>query len=208
MPGAAIRPRVWLACEGQVQGLSVDGRGRIGGVLALQDTAKPFSVEVKAAVGQTKASAAGTLTNPMHLGALDLRLTLSGASMADLYPLIGRRPAGHRRRYSTDGHLIGRLNAHARRGLRVPRLQRQGGRRRHTRGPDLHQQQAAATVARRSSPRLLLRFADLGPLVGADTGKEAAASRRRTAPRWRRAVTGIRPGRRPERQGAVGPAAG
>ncbi|WP_163591804.1 AsmA family protein, partial [Klebsiella pneumoniae] len=45
---------------------------------------------------------------PLNLGALDLRLKLSGTSMANLYPLTGitlpDTPA-----YSTDGHLLARL---------------------------------------------------------------------------------------------------
>ncbi len=32
---------------------------------------------------------AGTLTDPQNLGALDLRLKLSGASLSNLYPLTG-----------------------------------------------------------------------------------------------------------------------
>ncbi|OZI62054.1 AsmA family protein [Bordetella genomosp. 11] len=158
----------WRA-KGKYKGLEVDGQGRIGGVLAMQDTAKPFPVEVKAAVGQTKASATGTLTDPMHLGALDLRLTLSGASMADLYPLIGvalpDTPP-----YSTDGHLVGRLNEPQGAVYEYRDFNGKVG------DSDIHGDLTFTNGKPR--PRLqgqftsnLLRFADLGPLVGADTGK-------------------------------------
>lgn len=59
-------------------------------------------------IGGTKAAVAGTTTDPVGLGALDLRLKLSGRSMAQLYPLTGvtlpDTPP-----YATDGHLVARL---------------------------------------------------------------------------------------------------
>ncbi|CAM3765227.1 AsmA domain-containing protein [Bordetella sputigena] len=158
----------WQA-KGKYKGLPVDAQGRVGGVLALQDADKPFPLEVKAALGHTKASAEGTLTNPMHLGALDLRLTLSGDSMADLYPLIGvalpDTPP-----YSTDGRLVGRLNEPQGAVYEYRAFNGKVG------DSDIHGDLTFTNSKPR--PRLqgqftsnLLRFADLGPLVGADTGK-------------------------------------
>lgn len=110
----------------------------------------------------------GTLTDPLQLGALDLRLKLSGASMANLYPLTGvtlpDTPP-----YSTDGHL-------------QARLREAGGPVFHYRGfngkvgnSDLHGDISFALRAPR--PKLsgqlssrLLRMADLGPLIGVQSG--------------------------------------
>lgn len=160
----------WQA-SGKYKGLPVDGQGRVGGMLALQDANRPFPLELKVAVGQTKASAIGTLTNPMHLGALDLRLTLSGASMADLYPLIGvalpDTPP-----YSTDGRLVARLQDPQGAVYEYRGFNGKLG------DSDLHGD--VMYTASKPRPRLqgqftsnLLRFADLGPLVGADTGKDS-----------------------------------
>jgi uncharacterized protein involved in outer membrane biogenesis len=126
-------------------------------------------LEVKVSTGQTKATAVGTLTNPMHLGALDLRLTLAGASMADLYPLTGvalpDTPP-----YSTDGHLLARLNAPEGAVFEYRDFNGKVG------NSDIHGD--VSYTASKPRPRLqgqltsnLLRFDDLGPLVGADTGK-------------------------------------
>jgi uncharacterized protein involved in outer membrane biogenesis len=158
----------WQA-KGKYKGLAVNAQGRIGGVLALQDADKPFPLEVKAALGQTKASATGTVTNPMDLGAVDLRLSLSGASMADLFPLVGvalpDTPP-----YSTDGHLVGRLNAPQGAVYEYRSFNGKVG------DSDIHGDLTFTNSKPR--PRLqgqltsnLLRFADLGPLIGADTGK-------------------------------------
>ena len=60
-------------------------------------------------IADTSIALAGTLTDPLNLGALDLRLKLAGASLGNLYPLTGvtlpDSPA-----YSTDGHLIAKLH--------------------------------------------------------------------------------------------------
>ncbi|OZI20005.1 AsmA family protein [Bordetella genomosp. 9] len=168
-PGASDAYVFGWQAKGKYKGLPVDAQGKVGGVLALQDTDKPFPLEVKAALGHTKASAVGTLTNPTHLGALDLRLTLSGASMADLFPLIGvalpDTPP-----YSTDGRLVGRLNEPQGAVYEYRGFNGKVG------DSDIHGDLTFTDSKPR--PRLqgqftsnLLRFADLGPLVGADTGK-------------------------------------
>ena len=77
-------------------------------MLAMQDASQPFPVQADLSVGGTRAAVVGTLRDPASLAALDLRLKLSGGSMAQLYPLTGvtlpDTPP-----YSTDGHLVARL---------------------------------------------------------------------------------------------------
>ncbi|MGP1665812.1 MAG: AsmA family protein, partial [Rhodanobacter sp.] len=98
-----------LKVKGRYHGQTLDGSGKIGGLLALQDAAKPFPLQAQVNVADTRIAVAGTLTDPLNLGALDLRLKLAGASLGNLYPLTGLTlpdsPA-----YSTDGRLIAQLH--------------------------------------------------------------------------------------------------
>ena len=98
-----------LKVKGQYHGQKLAGTGKIGGLLALQDAAKPFPLQAQVKIADTSIALAGTLTDPLNLGALDLRLKLSGSSLGNLYPLTGvtlpDSPA-----YSTDGHLIAKLH--------------------------------------------------------------------------------------------------
>ncbi|MFD4840425.1 AsmA family protein [Achromobacter sp. NPDC058515] len=182
--GSAPRPRDYVfgwKVDGKYKGLATKGEGKVGGMLALQDASQPFPVQADVAIGGTKASVAGTLTDPVNLGALDLRLKLSGASMAQLYPLTGvtlpDTPP-----YSTDGHL-------------VAKLQNPGGAVFDYKGfngkvgnSDLHGDIAFALGSPR--PKLtgklsskLLRMADLGPLIGVPSGgAPAAADKAKDAP--------------------------
>ncbi|CAB3673542.1 MAG: AsmA family protein [Achromobacter pulmonis] len=154
---------------GRYKGLPAKGEGKVGGMLALQEPRQPFPVQAEVTIGGTRAAVAGTLTDPVNLGALDLRLRLSGGSMAQLYPLTGvtlpDTPP-----YSTDGHLVARLrNA----GGAVFDYRDFNGR---VGDSDLHGDVSFSLAAPR--PRLTgklssrqLRMADLGPLIGVQSGK-------------------------------------
>ena len=98
--------------SGKYKDQPVKGEGKVGGMLAMQDASQPFPVQADLSVGGTRAAVVGTLRDPASLAALDLRLKLSGGSMAQLYPLTGvtlpDTPP-----YSTDGHLVARRGARA-----------------------------------------------------------------------------------------------
>jgi uncharacterized protein involved in outer membrane biogenesis len=153
----------WKA-TGRYRGLPFKGEGQIGGMLALQNAKLPFPIQAKVEVGRTRASIAGTLTDPKNLGALNLRLSLSGASMADLFPLTGvalpDTPA-----YSTDGRLIASLRGKAGPLFAYRDFNGRVGR------SDLHG--TLRFALRPPRPKLIgqvwsnqLRMADLGPLIG------------------------------------------
>ncbi|HEX7750370.1 MAG TPA: AsmA family protein [Bordetella sp.] len=153
----------WKA-TGRYRGLPFKGEGQIGGMLALQNAKLPFPIQAKVEVGRTRASVVGTLTDPKNLGALNLHLSLSGASMADLFPLTGvalpDTPA-----YSTDGRLIASL-----RGKIGPVFSYRDFNGRVGQS-DLHG--TLRFTLRPPRPRLVgqvwsnqLRMADLGPLIG------------------------------------------
>ncbi|MFT4197739.1 MAG: AsmA family protein [Pseudoxanthomonas sp.] len=63
--------------------------GRIQSPLDLVDSERPYRIDLQARAGATRAAASGQLVDPLHLGGIDARMTLSGQSMADLFPLIG-----------------------------------------------------------------------------------------------------------------------
>ena len=155
--------------SGSYQGSKFEGHGKTGAVLALQDTSKPFPLQADMHIGDSHIALVGTLTDPLHVGALDLRLWLSGSSMAKLYPLTGitlpDTPP-----YATEGHLKATL---AKKGSRYSYQDFRG----RVGGSDLAGSLLFVTGGAR--PELsgdlhskLLQFADLAPLIGADSNAE------------------------------------
>lgn len=162
-----------LKAQGRYKGQAVAGTGKIGGLLALQDASQPFPLQADVRIGDTHAALAGTLTDPRNLGALDLRLKLSGSSLGNLYPLTGvtlpDTPA-----YSTDGHLSANLNAPEGARFNYENFNGKIG------DSDIHGD--LAFVASQPRPRLAgklvsnqLLFKDLAPLIGADSNSEQKA---------------------------------
>jgi uncharacterized protein involved in outer membrane biogenesis len=147
------------------------GSGRAGAVLSLQQDKKPYSLQASVQIGTTRIDVAGTLTKPDALAALDLRLKLSGASMAHLYPITGitlpNTPP-----FSTEGHLVGKLDKAGGRWLYE-----------HFKG-SVGESDIGGTLEYISQqPRPLLRgqvqsnqlrLADLAPLIGADSNANKA----------------------------------
>lgn len=159
----------WQA-KGRYKEQALSRAGRIGGLLALQDARLPFPVQADVRAGTTRVQVAGTLTDPKNLGALDLRLRLSGASLGNLYPLTGvtlpDTPA-----YSTDGRLVAQLQDADGPLFRYEKFNGRIG------DSDIHGD--LTFVARQPRPKLSgtlvsnqLRFADLAPLIGADSNAE------------------------------------
>ncbi|MCD9027526.1 AsmA family protein [Luteimonas sp. BDR2-5] len=57
--------------------------------LELQDTDKPYRIDLRARAGATRAHARGTLVDPLQLRDFDLQFALSGQNLEHLYPLVG-----------------------------------------------------------------------------------------------------------------------
>lgn len=183
--GSAPAPRDYLFgwnVDGKFKGLPTKGEGKVGGMLALQDPKQPFPLQADVAIGGTRAAVAGTLTDPVHLGALDLQLKLSGSSMSQLYPLTGvtlpDTPP-----YSTDGHLVAKLQNPGGAVFEYKNFNGKVG------NSDLHGDVTFALGAPR--PKLtgklsskLLRMDDLGPLIGVPSGggSRAAVDKSKDAP--------------------------
>ncbi len=162
----------WNA-EGRYGGQQVSGEGRVGGLLALQDAAQPFPLQVDLRAGKTRVTVEGTLSDPRNLGALDLRLRLSGDSLGNLYPLIGVT-LPDTGAYSTDGRLRADLQDPAGASFLYEGFNGRIG------GSDISGN--LAYVALEPRPKLTgeltsnqLRFADLAPLIGADSEQSRQA---------------------------------
>ncbi|MCA8200562.1 AsmA family protein [Burkholderia sp. AU33545] len=160
-----------LKVDGRYKNVPISGTGKVGGVLAIEKTTQPFPLQADVKAGDTRLAIVGTLTDPMHLAALDLRLWLQGTSMSHLYQITGitlpDTPP-----YATEGRLIGNIKQHA----STFRYENFNGR---VGGSDLR---GTLTWAQREPrPKLsgelvsnLLQFSDLAPVIGADSAASKA----------------------------------
>ncbi len=160
-----------LKVDGRYKNVPISGTGKVGGVLAIEKATQPFPLQADVKAGDTRLAIVGTLTDPMHLAAIDLRLWLQGTSMSHLYQITGitlpDTPP-----YATEGRLIGNFKPHA----STFRYENFNGR---VGGSDLG---GTLTWAQREPrPKLsgelvsnLLQFSDLAPVIGADTAASKA----------------------------------
>jgi len=162
-----------LKATGQYHGQKLSGSGKVGGLLALQDASKPFPLQAQAKIADTSIELAGTLTDPLNLGALDLRLKLAGSSLGNLYPLTGVTLPDSPP-YATDGHLIAKLHEPGGASFKYEAFNGKIG------ASDIHGD--LAFVASQPRPKLSgslvsnqLLFADLAPLIGADSNAKQKA---------------------------------
>lgn len=146
--------------QGRYRGEPLVAQGAGDPVLALRDETRPYRLNVSGKIGQTSVSADGRITNLVKLSAADLQISLSGASLAQLYPLLGvvfpDTPS-----YTTHGRLV--------HGPHLWRYEKFSGRVGHS---DIAGSLSVDTgnrppvlVASLDSTRL--DISDLGPVVGA-----------------------------------------
>jgi uncharacterized protein involved in outer membrane biogenesis len=60
-----------------------------GSLNDLRETTKPYDLDATAAVGKTKVSVVGTVTDPFKLTDMNLKMTADGDNAQDLYPIFG-----------------------------------------------------------------------------------------------------------------------
>ncbi|SIT43777.1 conserved hypothetical protein [Paraburkholderia ribeironis] len=160
----------WSA-NGTYKHSPVSGSGKLGGVLALQDTSRPIPVQADFKAGDLRVALVGTVTNPAHLAAVDLRLWLQGSSLDRLYQLTGitlpQTPP-----YATEGHLIGNIRS----GSSVLRYEhftsRVGGS--DVNGTVEYTQRQPRPLIEGELVSNLLQFKDLAPVIGADSNASKA----------------------------------
>ena len=170
----------WQA-NGTYNNQKLEGEGKIGGMLSLRSKTTPFPLQVDVRNGTTRVRVDGTLQDPLNLGGLDVRLRFSGDTLANLYGLTGvllpDTPP-----YETDGHLIARFNDE-----KGPLFQYEkfNG---HIGDSDIH----GSLTYRQAKPRPTLtgelssnqlRMADLGPLIGVNSGKGSEKTQQAKAQR-------------------------
>jgi AsmA family protein len=158
----------WKA-DGTYQGVPASGSGRIGAVLALQQTALPFPVQARMQIGDSHIGLVGTLTDPTHLAALNLRLWFASSSMAKLYPIIGitlpDTPP-----FATEGRLKGEFHRNGSHFSYQHFRGRVGG---SDLSGDLDYSSAGARPKLSGTVQSkVLQFEDLAPLIGADSNSE------------------------------------
>lgn len=166
-----------LKVNGRYNGEPIEGTGKIGGMLALRsegDTAFPVQADVRS--GNSRVALIGTVNDPMKMGGVDLRLKFSGDSLGNLYDLTGvllpDTPP-----FETDGHLLAKIDTEKGSVFRYLNFNGRIG------DSDIH---GSLTYSQgKPRPKLegdleskQLRLADLGPLIGVDSGKGAQQSKK------------------------------
>lgn len=164
-----------LKAEGRYNGQSVKGTGKIGGMLALRSEGTPFPVQADLRSGNTRVAFVGTVNDPMNMGGVDLKLKFAGDSLGELYELTGvllpDTPP-----FETDGRLVAKI------GEKTSIYDYRGFNGRIG-DSDIH----GSLTYTKGEPRpklegdlesRQLRLADLGPLIGVDSGKDADKSKR------------------------------
>jgi len=156
--------------RGTYNDVPVGGGGKAGAVLSLQDQDAPFPVQADMHGGPYHLALEGTVTRPAKLAGVDLRLKLGGPSMARLDDLTGlvlpETPP-----FTTEGHLTGNLADEGRSRWTYDKFRGKvgesdiGGTLTFQAGKPRNK--LTATVNSHQ-----LRFADLGPLVGADSNAD------------------------------------
>ena len=170
-----------LKAEGRYNDQPLKGSGKIGGMLALRSAGTPFPVQVYFRSGNTRVAFVGTVSDPMKMGGVDLRLKFSGDSLGELYELTGvllpDTPP-----FETDGHLVAKIDPEKSSVYDYRDFNGRIG------DSDIHGSLTYSTGKPR--PKLegdmesrQLRLADLGPLIGVDSGKGTKAQKvRKEAP--------------------------
>jgi uncharacterized protein involved in outer membrane biogenesis len=160
---------------GTINKEAVTGGGMAGAVLALQDDATPYPIKADMAAGKSRLTLEGTVTRMRSRADIDVRMTLAGSSLGLLYGVSGivlpETPA-----FTTSGHLRGALRDEK----AVWRYENFTGR---IGSSDIHgdiefHRGGARPLIKGKLVTDTLVFADLGPLVGADSN---AAKRARGA---------------------------
>jgi AsmA protein len=156
---------VAFEASGLYNGMQAAAGGQGGQVMGLKEATKPYPVKAEVKIGDTHASAEGTITNVAELGALDLKIDVRGKTMQDLYDIVGIA-FPETKPYATSGHLV--------RGQGVVRYEDFKGK---VGDSDLSGTLQVKTDGKRpfmtgDLVSKVLNFADLGQVVGTDQPKE------------------------------------
>lgn len=165
--------------SGKFNDAEVTGRGKVGGLLSLRDGSEPFPMQGEISFGETRMAIEGGMTAPKGVASLNVGLKLAGSSLSDLNALFGLALPSTPP-FQTEGRLIGLLD----RPERVWRYEDFKG--------VVGESDLRGTVeytVRDPRPRLtgtlasdLLRFRDLGPLIGIESADQPGQKKKRDDP--------------------------
>jgi len=161
---------VRVALQGRYGKADIRGEGLGGPVLSLRDKSVRYPLRLSASTGSVQTEVEGVLNQPASLSGMDLQVFLKGQSMADLYPLTGlvlpNTPP-----FRVKGRLLGKLEPEN----AVWEYRDFNG---VVGDSDLHG--SLTYTSAKPRPKLqghmtskLLRLADLGPILGAPSGKRS-----------------------------------
>lgn len=179
-PSARVGDYIFgLRAKGRYNGQPLSGSGKIGGMLALRSEATPFPLQADFRSGNTRIALAGSLKDPLNMGGADLQVTFAGDSLGELYDLTGvllpDTPPFH-----TEGRLVATFND--KNGSRFAYRNFTG------RIGDSDIQGSLTYTTGEPRPLLTgdlesrqLRLADLGPLIGVESGKGAERAKQAEA---------------------------
>ncbi len=98
-----------VKARGTYRDLPLSLQGKIGVIDSMADLQKPYPLSIEGSIGATYVNASGTVAKLAQLQGLDLQLALAGASLADLFPILGV-PLPPSPAYSVGGRLSQRDN--------------------------------------------------------------------------------------------------
>ncbi|KAB2965048.1 AsmA family protein, partial [Zoogloea sp.] len=78
-----------FASTGRWRGQAMQFDGQAGSLLDLDPPERPYPVSIKGNVGATRLALSGQVSNLLAMAGMDVRFSLSGRSLAELYPLTG-----------------------------------------------------------------------------------------------------------------------
>jgi len=159
-----------FTAQGQYKGMPFKARGKGGPVLGLRDETTPYRLKADLTVGHTGVKLDGTITSLLKFSAMDMRLSLRGESLAQLFPLLGIA-FPQTRAYATEGRIV-----HSGHSWRYEKFSGRIG------DSDIAGSLQVDTGGKRPVMKAdlvskLLDIADLGPLIGARPGSVDAAKR-------------------------------
>lgn len=171
-----------FTAQGLYKGMPLKAHGKGGPVLGLRDEDTPYRLKAELTIGGTGVNADGTITSLLKFSAMDMRLSLRGESLAQLFPLLGIA-LPQTRTYATEGHLV-----HSGHTWRYEKFSGRVG------DSDIAGNVQVVTGGKRPAMTAdlvskLLDVADLGPVIGARPGSLEAAKHAALPPSGAAAAT-------------------
>ena len=162
--------------KGKYHEAGFDGEALTGDVLSFQESNIPFPIKAKLNAGTTQASVEGTVADVLSITSVNVRLSIAGSTLANLYPFL-LLPLPASPPYAFTGHLTQKGQRYG-----IDDLQGKIGST-DISGSATYERKLPRPLITAKLSSKLLNITDLGPLIGIETKgtKNLAASERKTA---------------------------